>query len=90
MPGEEHKIIACPAEKFQPGLLLILVFNIPVDYPACLRKMCLEAAEYCVWGEQWLAPGSSPPADLSCQVSALILSFLPAPKALQAPNSAGG
>lgn len=45
----------------------------------------MEAAEYCVWGEQWLALGSSPPADLSCQVSALTLSFPPAPKALQPP-----
>lgn len=48
--------------------------------------MCLESVEYCVWGEQWLPPGSSPPADLSCQVSALALLLLPAPRALEAPS----
>lgn len=48
--------------------------------------MCLEAVEYCVWGEQWLPPGSSPPADLSCQVSVLAVLLLPAPKALEAPS----
>lgn len=48
--------------------------------------MCLEAVKYCVWGEQWLPPGSSPPADLSCQVSVLTIAFLPAPKALEAPS----
>lgn len=48
--------------------------------------MCLESVEYCVWGEQWPPPGSPPPADLSCQVSARILLLLPAPKALEAPS----
>lgn len=55
----------------------------------CLRKMCLEAAVYCVWGEQWLPPGSCPPAVLPCQVSAPTLCSLPAPKAPEAPALQG-
>ena len=49
-------MIACPAEKFQPGLLLILVFNIPVDYPALPEKNVLGSSGVLCLGGAVAAP----------------------------------
>lgn len=45
--------------------------------------MYLEAVQYCVWGERWLPPGTSPSADLPCQVPLLGMPLPPAPKAME-------
>lgn len=47
----------CPAEKFQSGLLLTLVFNIPVDYPKLPEKNVLGSSGVLCLGGAVAAPG---------------------------------